>query len=37
VVLNAICSKFVTSLPAGNDSAPVIKLNPPYDLMVDFK
>ncbi len=36
VVLNAICSEFVTNLRAGNDSTPVIKLNPPYDLMVDL-
>ena len=36
VVLNAICSEFVTNLRAGNDSTPVITLNPPYDLMVDL-
>lgn len=36
VVLNAICSEFVTNLRAGNDSTPVIKLDPPYDLMVDL-
>lgn len=36
VVLNAICTEFVTNLRAGNDSTPVIKLNPPYDMMVDF-
>jgi DNA invertase Pin-like site-specific DNA recombinase len=36
VVLNAICSEFVTNLRAGNNSTPVIKLNPPYDLMVDL-
>jgi DNA invertase Pin-like site-specific DNA recombinase len=36
VVLNAICNEFVTNLRAGNDTTPVIKLNPPYDLMVDL-
>ncbi len=36
LVLDAICSEFVTNLRAGNDSTPVIKLNPPYDLMVDL-
>lgn len=36
VVLNAICSEFVTNLRAGNGSTLVIKLNPPYDLMVDL-
>lgn len=36
VVLNAICNEFVTNLRAGNNSTPVIKLNPPYDLMVDL-
>lgn len=36
VVLNAICSEFVTNLRAGNDAVSVIKLNPPYDLMVDL-
>lgn len=36
VVLNAICYEFVTNLRARNDSVSVIKLNPPYDLMVDW-
>ncbi len=36
LVLDAICSEFVTNLRAGNDSTPVIKLNPPYNLMVDL-
>lgn len=36
MVLNAIYSEFVTNLRAGNDSTSVIKLNPPYDLMVDL-
>lgn len=36
LVLDAICSEFVTNLRAGNNSTPVIKLNPPYDLMVDL-
>jgi hypothetical protein len=34
--LEAICDELVTNLRAGNDSTPVIKLNPPYDLMVDL-
>ena len=34
--LDAICKELVTNLRAGNDSVPVIKLNPPYDLMVDL-
>jgi hypothetical protein len=36
VVLNAICSEFVTNLRAGNDSVSVIKLNPPYNMLVDL-
>lgn len=36
LVLDAICSEFVTNLRAGNDNTPIIKLNPPYDLMVDL-
>ena len=36
LVLDAICNEFVTNLRAGNNSTPVIKLNPPYDLMVDL-
>ena len=36
VKLDAICNEFVTNLRAGNDSVSVIKLNPPYDLMVDL-
>lgn len=36
LVLDAICNEFVTNLRAGNDSTPVIKLNPPYNLMVDL-
>ena len=37
LVLDAICNEFVTNLRAGNDSTPVIKLNPPYNLMVDLE
>lgn len=36
LVLDAICNEFVTNLRAGNDSTPVIKLNPPYNLMADL-
>lgn len=36
MVVDAICREFVTNLRAGNDSVSVIKLNPPYDLMVDL-
>lgn len=36
LVLNAICTEFVTNLRAGDNSTPVIKLNPPYDLMADL-
>lgn len=35
MVVDAICREFVTNLHAGNDTTSVIKLNPPYDLMVD--
>ena len=31
-----ICNELVTNLRAGNDCVPVIKLNPPYNLMVDL-
>ena len=34
--LDAICNELVTNLRAGNDSIPVIKLNPPYGLLVDL-
>ncbi|MEK7059906.1 MAG: hypothetical protein AAB971_04080, partial [Patescibacteria group bacterium] len=34
--LDAICTELVTNLRAGNDSVSVIKLNPPYDLLVDL-
>lgn len=34
--LDAICKELVLNLRAGNDSVPVIKLNPPYDLLVDL-
>ena len=37
LVLDAICNEFVTNLRAGNDNTPVIKLNPPYNLMVDLE
>ena len=33
---DAICNEVVSSLRAGNDIIPVIKLNPPYDLLVDL-
>lgn len=36
IAIDAICREFITNLRAGNDSTPVIKLNPPYDLMVDL-
>ena len=36
MVVGAICREFVTNLRASNDSTPVIKLNPPYDLMMDL-
>ncbi len=36
LVLDAICSEFVTNLRAGNDNNPVIKLNPPYNMLVDL-
>ncbi len=36
MVVDAICREFVANLHAGNDSVSVIKLNPPYDLMVDL-
>ena len=34
--LEAICNELVTNLRAGNDSISVIKLNPPYNLLVDL-
>lgn len=34
--LDAICNELVTNLRAGNNSVSVIKLNPPYDLLVDL-
>lgn len=34
--LDAICNELVTNLRAGNDSVSVIKLNPPYNLLVDL-
>ncbi len=34
--LEAICDELVTNLRAGNDSISVIKLNPPYNLLVDL-
>ena len=34
--LDAICKELVLNLRAGNDSVPVIKLNPPYNLLVDL-
>jgi DNA invertase Pin-like site-specific DNA recombinase len=34
--LDAICNELVTNLRAANDSIPVIKLNPPYNLLVDL-
>lgn len=36
IKLDAICSELVTNLEAANDSTPVIKLNPPYNLLVDL-
>lgn len=34
--LDAICNELVSNLRAGNDATPVIKLNPPYNLLVDL-
>lgn len=34
--LDATCNELVSNLRAGNDSVFVIKLNPPYNLMVDL-
>lgn len=36
MTLDTICSEFVTNLRAGNDSTSVIKLKPPYDMMVEL-
>ena len=36
MVLDTVCSEFVANLRAGNDSTSVIKLNPPYNLMIDL-
>ncbi len=36
MVLDTICSEFITNLRAGNDSTPVIKLKPPYNLMTEL-
>ncbi len=36
IAIDAICREFVTNLRAGDDAVSVIKLNPPYDLMVDI-
>jgi DNA invertase Pin-like site-specific DNA recombinase len=33
---DAICNELVSNLRAGNDSVSVIKLNPPYNLLVDL-
>lgn len=35
-VIDRICNEFVSNLIAGRDSVSVIKLNPPYSLMVDL-
>jgi site-specific DNA recombinase len=34
--LDAICNELVTNLRAGDDSVSVIKLNPPYNMLVDL-
>ena len=34
--LEAICNELVTNLRAGDDSVSVIKLNPPYNMLVDL-
>ena len=34
--LDAICNELVSNLRAGNDSVSVIKLNPPYNMLVDL-
>jgi len=34
--LDVICNELVANLRAGNDSVSVIKLNPPYNLLVDL-
>jgi DNA invertase Pin-like site-specific DNA recombinase len=33
---DAVCNELVSNLRAGDDTVPVIKLNPPYDLMTDL-
>ncbi len=37
MTFDTICNEFVANLRAGDDSTPVIKLNPPYNLMVDLE
>jgi DNA invertase Pin-like site-specific DNA recombinase len=34
--IDLICNELVSNLRAGNDSVSVIKLNPPYDMLVDL-
>lgn len=34
--IDIICNEVVSNLRVGNDAVSVIKLNPPYDLMVDL-
>jgi DNA invertase Pin-like site-specific DNA recombinase len=34
--LDAICNELITNLRAGDDSVSVIKLNPPYNMLVDL-
>lgn len=36
IKLDTICNELVSNLRAGNDSVSVIKLNPPYNMMVDL-
>jgi hypothetical protein len=36
VKLDAICNEFVANLRAGDDSNPVIKLKPPYNMMTEL-
>lgn len=33
---DAVCNELVSNLRAGNDAVSVIKLNPPYNLLVDL-
>ena len=36
MTLDTICNEFVANLRAGDDSTPVIKLKPPYNIMTEL-